>query len=80
MARPGALLLFSDLETDEARMAIGRSLAAIEMDCSKSWPVCPRSDLICDCRLRAIRAVNALKLHIASSVADCRAVVKEATE
>ena len=52
----------SEVDEDEARKAIGSSLARIEMDCSITWPNCPRGQLICDCRLRATRAVNAIKL------------------
>jgi hypothetical protein len=65
VAEPGKLILASDLDTDEARMAIGRTLAAIEEDCSKSWPQCPHTgELICVCRLQATRAINALKFHL----------------
>jgi hypothetical protein len=37
-------------------------MAALEDDCSRTWPVCPRGSLLCDCRLRAVRALNAVKL------------------
>jgi hypothetical protein len=60
----GQMILLSDLDTDAARAAVGGTLAAIEDDCSGSWPACPRGGLICDCRLRATRAVNALKLSL----------------
>lgn len=50
------------LDTDKARAAVGRTLAAIEQDCSQTWPACPRPGLLCDCRLRAVRAINALRL------------------
>jgi len=46
---------------NEAHAAVARTLAAIEEDCSQSWPHCLRNSLICDCRLRAVRAVNALR-------------------
>ena len=60
----GRMVLLSDVDTDATRAAVGRTLAAIEDDCSGSWPACPRASLICDCRLRATRAVNALKMHL----------------
>jgi len=60
----GQMILLSDLDTDAARAAAGRSLAAMEDDCSGSWPACPRGGLICDCRLRAVRALNAVRLHL----------------
>lgn len=46
---------------------VGRSLAAIEQDCSLTWPDCPRDSLLCDCRLRAVRAVNAVKQVMAGA-------------
>jgi hypothetical protein len=53
--------------TDQSELdlaAVARSLSMLEVDCDKAWPVCPRTDqLICDCRLRATRAINALKLN-----------------
>jgi hypothetical protein len=49
-------------QNDEDRAVVGATMAAIEEDCSKSWPHCPRLSPLCDCRLRATRAVNALKL------------------
>jgi hypothetical protein len=49
---------------DEAREAVGRSLARIEEDCSRTWPRCPRFGPLCDCRLRAVRAVNALAAYL----------------
>jgi hypothetical protein len=52
-----------DLDSDQAREAAGRTLAAVEEDCSRTWPSCPRrGQLICDCRLRAVRVLNALKM------------------
>ena len=63
-SRPGRLILASDLDTDMARAVAGRAIAAIEEDCSASWPQCPRGGLICDCRLRAVRALNAVRLHL----------------
>jgi hypothetical protein len=53
-----------DLGSPQALAAVARTLAAIEEDCSQAWPRCPRSEvsLICDCRLRAVRAINALKM------------------
>lgn len=63
----GRLILLSDLDTDGARAAAGRSIAAMEEDCSASWPACPRGGLICDCRLRAVRALNAVRLHLGST-------------
>jgi hypothetical protein len=53
--------LMPELDSDEARAAVGRTMAALEGDCSQS---CPRGGLICDCRLRAVRALNALKLYL----------------
>jgi hypothetical protein len=56
-----------DLDSDEAQAAVGRSVAALEEDCSQAWPGCVRGGLVCDCRLRAVRAVNALKMHLSPS-------------
>lgn len=50
-----------DLDSDEARAAAGRTLAALEEDCSRTWPRCPLPGPLCDCRLRAVRVLNALK-------------------
>jgi hypothetical protein len=50
------------LDSDEALRAAGRTLAQLEEDCSRSWPACPRGPFICDCRLRAVRVLNALRL------------------
>lgn len=63
----GKLILLSDLDTDTARAAAGRAIAAIEEDCSASWPACPRGGLLCDCRLRAVRALNAVRLYLGST-------------
>lgn len=52
------------LDTDEAREIVGRTMAMIEEDCSQTWPECPRRSPLCDCRLRAVRAVNALLMHL----------------
>jgi hypothetical protein len=46
---------------DRVQEAIAATMAAIEPDCSKTWPACARGPLICDCRLRAVRAVNAMR-------------------
>lgn len=60
------LIITSGLNTDEARAAVGQSMAAIEPDCSETWPTCPRGSVLCDCRLRATRACNALRTHFAA--------------
>lgn len=52
-----------DLDTDEARDVAGRAVAGLEDDCSRSWPRCPRPGVVCDCRLRSARVLNALRLH-----------------
>lgn len=44
-----------------AYAAAGRAVAALEEDCSVTWPVCPRRGLSCDCRLRAAFAVDAVR-------------------
>jgi hypothetical protein len=64
MAEAGKLILASDLDTTETHRAAAHAIAMIEEDCSKSWPTCPRDGLICDCRLRATRAINSIKLHV----------------
>jgi hypothetical protein len=51
-----------DRSDDELYAIVGRAMAKLEMDCSKDWPQCPRMSVLCDCRLRAVNAVNALKL------------------
>jgi len=51
-----------DLNSDEAREAAGRTLAALEERCSRTWPRCPFPGPVCDCRLRALRVLNALRL------------------
>lgn len=63
-ARPGALVLLSDLSTDAVRAVAGLSMARLEEDCSVTWPRCPRGSLLCDCRLRAVRALNAVSLYL----------------
>lgn len=52
------------LDTEEAREVVGGALAAVEEDCSKTWPGCPLARAACACRLRAARAVNALLMHL----------------
>lgn len=52
------------LDTDEARARVGASMAAIETDCSKTWPRCPRPYILCDCKLRAVRAINAIRIYL----------------
>ena len=52
----------ADLDSDLAQAAAGRTLAAIEPDCSLTWPECPRRSLLCDCRQRAVRVLNAVKM------------------
>jgi hypothetical protein len=63
-ARPGALILLSDLSTDAVRAVVKRSMARLEDDCSRTWPRCPRDSLLCDCQLRAVRALNAVSLYL----------------
>jgi hypothetical protein len=61
-----------NLDSDKARSAAGRTLAALEEDCSQTWPHCPRSSLLCDCRLRAVRVLNALRLTGPALPRRCR--------
>jgi hypothetical protein len=49
-------------EDDVLYAIVGNTMARLETDCSMSWPQCPRSSPLCDCRLRAVDSVNALKL------------------
>lgn len=63
-SNPGRLILASDLDADAVKAVAGRAVAAIEEDCSASWPRCPRGGLICDCRLRAVRVLNAARLYL----------------
>ncbi len=56
-----------ELDEGRAQAEVGRTMAAIEQDCSRSWPDCPRQSVLCDCRLRAVRAVNAVKRVIADA-------------
>lgn len=48
-------------EDDVLFAIVGNTMARLEEDCSKDWPQCPRTSPLCDCRLRAVNAVNALK-------------------
>lgn len=66
----GRLILLSDLDTDAARAAAGHAIAALEEDCSASWPTCPRGGLLCDCRLRAVRALNSVRLLLGNQAAQ----------
>jgi hypothetical protein len=55
-------LVVRALTYGEAMAEAGASIARIEMDCSKTWPRCPRTDqILCDCRLRGVRVVNTLR-------------------
>lgn len=56
-----------DLNSDRARAVAGKALAAIEEDCSQAWPRCPRESPLCDCRLRALRVLNALRIDSAGN-------------
>ena len=49
-------------EDDVLFAIVGNTMARLEDDCSHVWPQCPRMGPLCDCRLRAVNAVNALKL------------------
>lgn len=49
-------------EDDVLYAIVGNTMARLETDCARVWPQCPRTSPLCDCRLRAVNAVNALKL------------------
>ncbi len=48
-------------EEKRAQAEVGAALARLETDCSRTWPECPKASILCDCRLRAIHAVNGVK-------------------
>jgi len=61
--------LVADMAVEDAVGMVAGTLAAIEMDCADAFPTCPRRGLICDCRLRAVRAVNVLRFPVADDPA-----------
>jgi hypothetical protein len=67
----------------ELAAVAGRAVAAIEEDCSASWPRCPRGGLVCDCRLRAVRALNAARLYLRAdqlAAAPARSAARQPAE
>lgn len=47
--------------TDRTRALVGKALARLETDCSETWPRCPKLSILCDCRLRALHAIRAVR-------------------